>query len=221
MPDSRWMSFPSLENANSFVHAFTLRHPAIDVAVDRAEALRRLTDWHHELLQTQLGFPPSALVTAEQVHGNRVAIVGETYQNPEPAADGLICGRAGFALGIYVADCCAIFLVDPVSGAFGLLHSGKKGTELNILGVAIAQMRETFGTRPSDLIVQLSPCIRPPAYEVDFAATIRSQALEAGVLPLNLHDDGTCTSSDGTRFYSYRTEKGKTGRMLALLGRKA
>jgi hypothetical protein len=40
------------------------------------------------------------------------------------------------------------------------------------------------------------------------------------VKPERIHDDLTCTSSDLKRFYSYRTEKGKTGRMLALLGRR-
>jgi copper oxidase (laccase) domain-containing protein len=40
-----------------------------------------------------------------------------------------------------------------------------------------------------------------------------------GVKPENLHDCGLCTSTDLQRFYSYRVEKGKTGRMLALLGR--
>jgi len=67
--------------------------------------------------------------------------------------------------------------------------------------------------------VQLSPCIRPPSYEVDFAAGIRAQCLESGIRPEHLHDCGICTSTDLQRFYSYRVEMGKTGRMLALLGR--
>ena len=213
------MTFSSLEAVNDFAHAFTLRHPDIDVAVDRAEALRRLNDWHHDVLQSSLGFASTSLVTAEQVHGNRVAVIESLPHEPEPATDGLICAKPGLALGIYVADCCAIFLVDPVTKAFGVLHSGKKGTEQNILGNAIALMGARFGTDPANLIVQLSPCIRPPAYEVDFAATIREQASGSGVMLPNIHDDGICTSSDREKFYSYRMEKGKTGRMLAILGR--
>jgi hypothetical protein len=86
--------------------------------------------------------------------------------------------------------------------------------------MAIRAMQQHFGTRPENLVAQLSPCIRPPAYEVDFAAAIRLQANEAGLREENIHDDGICTSSDRQRFYSYRIEKGKTGRMLALLGRR-
>lgn len=123
-------------------------------------------------------------------------------------------------LGIYVADCCAVYLVDPTCRAFGVLHSGKKGTEKGITKKAIAMMEDRFGSRPSDIVVQLSPCIRPPAYEVDFAADIRQQALDSGVSPTNLHDTGLCTSADLTKFYSYRMEKGRTGRMMALLGRQ-
>jgi copper oxidase (laccase) domain-containing protein len=32
-----------------------------------------------------------------------------------------------------------------------------------------------------------------------------------------IHDSGICTACDLDRYYSYRAEKGKTGRMLALL----
>jgi copper oxidase (laccase) domain-containing protein len=76
-------------------------------------------------------------------------------------------------------------------------------------------MREHFRSAPANLIVQVSPCIRPPHYEIDFAADILGQCRAAGVT--QIHDSGVCTACDVERFYSYRAEKGKTGRMLALL----
>lgn len=214
-----WTTFPSLQQEPGFSHAFTLRHPDIDVETDRAEALRRLTGWHHEVVQS-MDFSPSHLATAEQVHGHAIAVVDAPGPVPFSHVDGLICRHENIMLAIYVADCCAIYLVDRRTRAFGLLHSGRKGTEQNITGTAIQAMQDQFGTEPGDLIVQLSPCIRPPSFEVDFAATICDQARAAGVDPANVHDAGICTSSDLSRFYSYRMEKGKTGRMLALLGRK-
>ncbi|MEM0897936.1 MAG: laccase domain-containing protein [Verrucomicrobiota bacterium] len=33
-----------------------------------------------------------------------------------------------------------------------------------------------------------------------------------------MHDCGTCTAENVEIYYSYRREKGKTGRMLAMLG---
>jgi copper oxidase (laccase) domain-containing protein len=133
--------------------------------------------------------------------------------------DGLISADDGVLLGIYVADCGAIYLADQVTGAIGLLHSGKRGTELGILSRALAMMQEEFGTDPGVVVVVLAPCIRPPAYEVDFASQIRKQAMDAGVRNENFTDCGICTSQDLETYYSYRTEMGATGRMLALIGK--
>ncbi len=66
------------------------------------------------------------------------------------------------------------------------------------------------------MIVRLSPCIRPPHYEVDFASEIIRQSRALGVQ--HIHDSGTCTAGDLGRYYSYRAEKGRTGRMLAVIG---
>jgi len=218
--DRLWSTFPSLTAVAGFSHAFTLRHPEIEVVVDREEALKRLWAWHHEIA-SDLGFGSGQVATAAQVHGNRVAVARSSGIFPEPDTDALISNEVGLMIGIYVADCCAIYFVDRVTGAFGVAHSGKKGAELNIAGATITAMAREFGTKAEDLVVQLSPCIRPPAYEVDFAATIRDDLRKAGVKSENIHDEGVCTSSDTGRFYSYRLEKGRTGRMLALLGRRA
>ncbi len=189
------------------------------MVADRATALRRLEVCHREVRE-QLGCAALAFVTAEQVHGRELAVLraGDGLL-PAGAAfagvDGLLTDRRDVCLGIYVADCCAVYLVDPVHGAIGLVHAGKKGTELGIVPAAITAMAGAFGSRPVDLVVQLGPCIRPPWYEVDFAAEIVGQCRRAGVE--QMHDCGICTAAEPERYYSYRREKGRTGRMLALL----
>jgi copper oxidase (laccase) domain-containing protein len=50
---------------------------------------------------------------------------------------------------------------------------------------------------------------------MDFAALIRRDCEAAGVR--QIFDSGTCTGANVDRYYSYRIEKGKTGRMLAVL----
>ena len=209
-----WMTFPSLAD---LPHRLTLRHPEINVDGERAEVLERQAPWHHEMV-IGLGYPIAALRTAEQVHGRTVAVVDPASPYMALGADALITQSPSILLGIYVADCGIVFLADRKTGAIGLVHSGKKGTELGIVPETIRLMGEQFGTSPADLIMQLGPCIRPPSYEVDFAADLRAQSLAAGILPENLNDCGICTSSDPDRFYSYRLEKGRTGRMLGLLG---
>ena len=71
---------------------------------------------------------------------------------------------------------------------------------------------------PANLIAVISPCIRPPHYEEDIPTAIKAQLVEEGVPEDQIHDSGLDTAADTKRFYSYRVEKGQTGRMLALFG---
>ena len=160
-----------------------------------------------------LGFPIDRAAWGEQPHGNRVAAV--TAPGRVAEVDALSTSTRGLPLLVRVADCGPVYLHDPVRQVIALAHSGRRGTEGNIVGETIAHLARTHGSRPSDLVVQLGPCIRPPHYEVDFAAEIGRQAARAGVV--HYHDCGACTACDLTRYYSYRAEKGKTGRMWAVL----
>ena len=269
--------FPALSAIKICRHAFAQRIPDIDVSHDKAEVLERL-EAAHRGIRNATGFNDWPLFTAEQIHGNKIAVIdsasqfrssfvrlspskrgevqGEGFERTDPGStltlplsfakgeatqdsrchaknsgtdgipeksqtefagcDGIVTNQSGIALGIYVADCCAVYVVDPKTPAIGLVHSGRKGTELGAVTNAIKQMIDRFGSDPAELIVQLSPCIRPPHYEVDFAAEVVRQCRALGIQ--RIHDSGTCTASDLGRYYSYRAEKGKTGRMLAVLG---
>lgn len=198
------------------------RIPGIDVEADRDEAMRRLRPEHERRVKRDFGV--SQWHRAEQVHGDGVAVVPGAREIlagdglPVVAGvDGLLTVAPGEVLGIYVADCGAIWLADRETGALGLLHSGKKGTELGILPRAVAKMRAVFGTDPRNLVALLGPCIRPPHYEVDFAREIARQAEEVGIG--EFHDSGIDTAADLGANYSYRMERGRTGRMLALIQR--
>ncbi len=208
--------FAALDGVSGLQHAFVARVAGIDVASDKAEALRRLDAVHRQARQ-ELGVAALPFITAEQVHGREVAVMDQPIDRDTrfDGCDGIITDQRDVLLGIYVADCGAVFIVDPVRRAIGLVHSGKKGTELGIVGNAIDLMHERFGSSPNDLIVQLSPCIRPPHYEIDFAADVVRQCRARGVE--QVHDSGVCTACDLERYYSYRAEKARTGRMLALL----
>lgn len=196
----------------SLKHGFIGRVAGVDVATDRDTAMARLAPRHDQILR-DFGIDPKLLATAEQVHGADVAVV----HGPGclQGVDGLITAVRGQPLGIYVADCAAVFFVDPIRGVIGLSHSGKKGTERRIAGATVEKMGLHFDSRPQDIIAIISPCIRPPHYEIDFAADIRKQLADAGVE--RVIDSGICTATANDRFYSYRLENGKTGRMLAFL----
>jgi copper oxidase (laccase) domain-containing protein len=162
---------------------------------------------------TELGFPVAESASGEQPHGNRIAAVQGPGRVPD--VDALSTATIGLPLIVRVADCGPVYFYDPKRRVIALAHSGRRGTEGNIVGETLAHLRRTYGSEAQDLIVQLGPCIRPPHYEIDFAAEIGRQAGAAGVV--HFHDGGTCTASHLDRYYSYRAEKGKTGRMWAVL----
>lgn len=217
-------AFPFLDPLNSIpgIRAGWIeRVPDLPITGDRDEAMKLLRPYHSAALSEFAG-PDAAWWRAEQVHGTTVIAVpsGVQIHAPDglpvvPDADGLVTCESKVVLAIYTADCGAIWLADRRTGAIGLLHSGKKGTEGNIFKTALNVMAQQFGTHPQDLTAVLSPCIRPPDYEVDFAKQIGEQADQAGVG--NFLDSGLNTASDLRRFYSYRRELGKTGRMMALI----
>jgi copper oxidase (laccase) domain-containing protein len=159
------------------------------------------------------GFPVAQGASGEQPHGNRIAAV----QGPGRVAgvDALSTSTPGLPLIVRVADCGPVFFYDPVRRVIALAHSGRRGTEGNIVGETLSHLAATYGSQPGDIVVQLGPCIRPPHYEVDFAAEIGRQATTGGVI--RFYDGGVCTACDLDRYYSYRAEKGRTGRMWAVL----
>ena len=206
-------TFPALARL-PVVHAFTGRVSGLDVKTDRATALDRLDEYHLGV-RTRLGLGQHYYRTAQQVHGTGVAVVDAQSTGRTPDVDALVTADPNVCLGIYVADCGPVFIVDPIRKVIGGAHSGRKGTELGIVGATVATMAREFGSNPSDLVVQLGPCIRPPHYEINFAAEIVRQAESAGVK--SVHDCQTCTGANIDRYYSYRVEKGQTGRMVAYL----
>ncbi len=206
--------FPALHAIPRIRAGFTGRIPGADVCVEREEALARLKI-PLSRARADLGFGRMLFATAEQVHGSVVREVSEESRFPIAGADGLLTTRPGICLGIYVADCAAVYLADRLGRGIALVHSGKKGTELGIAPRAAEALCRTAEIPSSDLVAWISPCIRPPCYEMDFASEIVRQLHEFGVG--SVQDSGVCTACRNDLYYSYRLEKGRTGRMLALM----
>jgi polyphenol oxidase len=207
-------TFPALDALSAVRAVFLQRVPGMDVKTDRETALKRLAGIQREALN-EAGFARMPLAKASQIHSANVVRISTTDTFPVPDCDALITTERSLCLGIYVADCAAVYVADRHGRGIGLAHSGRKGTELGIVPKTIAALCAATGAYPQDLIVQISPCIRPPHYEVDFAAEIRSQADEAGVR--EIHDCTSCTGSNLEKYYSYRKEERQTGRLLAAM----
>jgi len=196
-------TFPALQLAG-LRHGFSTRS---DVAPENLDA-------ELNAAFAAAGFPMVDAVHAEQPHGNRAQAVYTPLGIRVPEVDALATSVPRLPLVVRVADCGPVYFYDPAQQVIALAHSGRRGTEGNIVAETISCLRETFDTNPENVIVQLGACIRPPHYEIDFAAEIGRQARACGVR--HYHDCGACTASHLDRYYSYRAEKGKTGRMWAV-----
>lgn len=196
-----FLRFPELE-ARGLLHAFTLRSAPPLILADVPQILE------------EAGLPKDYGI-GEQTHGVGVAVVNQGGNGKViPAVDALITRQKNLSLVIRVADCGPVWIHCEKTGAIGLVHSGRKGTEAGVVGATIRRMREEFGSEPSSILALLGPCIRPPHYEVNFAGEILRQLEREKVG--KVVDSGLCTASDLTRFYSYRAERGQTGRHFAV-----
>lgn len=187
-------TFAPLNEVPFLLHAFTQRTAADTKAGDYEQQLVR-------------SFGYDRFARAEQIHGNGVALV--TQPGAYPAVDALITTVPGLPLLIRCADCASIFLVAPQ--AIGLVHSGKNGTLANVAGAAVAAMP----ARPADILAVIGPCIGPCHYDMDLWTPLEEQLRTAGVR--NIHNERRCTACHLDLYYSYRAERGRTGRLFALL----
>jgi YfiH family protein len=116
-----------------------------------------------------LGLDAGRIRRVHQVHSRRVLIVEGAgpplAEGDVPDADGMVTADRGICLSVTVADCLPVFLYDTESGAFGLLHSGWRGT--GIVLSALALMKDRWHTRPEALAAVLGPCIGVCCYSVD------------------------------------------------------
>ncbi len=160
--------------------------------------------------------------------------------------DGLVTNIKGIPLMTMFADCVPIFMVDTVKQVIAVSHAGWKGTKLKIGKKTVHSMIHEYGSNPKDIIAVIGPSIGKCCYEVDkkvvdefnknfnntsefISAKEKSKyklnlwnankiALkEAGLIDKNIMISNLCTSCNSDLFFSYRKEKGQTGRMGAII----
>jgi len=123
-------------------------------------------DGNRERVFRQLGMVPSSIVSLRQIHSRVVRIASNAASFRDlPEGDGVITVSADVVPVISVADCMPIFLFDPVSGCFGVLHSGWKGT--GIIRSAVELASDEWGAKAADFKVIFGPHIRSCCYTVD------------------------------------------------------
>ncbi|MDG4475364.1 peptidoglycan editing factor PgeF [Thiovibrio frasassiensis] len=181
------------------------------------------------------------LVSAKQVHGNKVLVVDWLPQEDVEHAgyDALMTNIPEVGLMIQQADCQAVMLYDPQHGAVANIHSGWRGSVANIIAKTLVAMTAAYGTNPTAILAGISPSLGPccgefsqyhtelplafHAYQVrpnyfNFWGISRDQLRDSGVPTEQIEIAATCTVCD-ENYFSYRRE-GVTGRFASVIGIK-
>lgn len=194
-------------------------------------------------LNAHLGF--AAPPTLRMEHGVEVAVLEQPLAEGERHTGDACCSdRPGLGMSLTTADCVPIFFHDPEHRAVAVAHAGWRGTVAGVAATTLQAMQERYQTRPEAVRVGIAPAIGPCCFEVDgdvadpFEARFpgedlitkvgtkwrinlwqanRLVLLRSGVLPEHLAVGDLCTACRQDLFFSYRRDRGVTGRMVAAI----
>ncbi|MGI6420985.1 MAG: peptidoglycan editing factor PgeF [Syntrophomonadaceae bacterium] len=179
------------------------------------------------------------------VNSEMAGLGAKDYGTSIPGVDALTTDQTGIILATFYADCLPIFYFDPRQRVVGIAHSGWKGTMGRIAVKAVNTMVQVYGSKVEDLEVFIGPGIGPCCFQIqadlgqkvcaafpefdvimyrnseifwDLSLTNRKILEQIGIEPDKILECGLCTSCNTDRFFSYRRENGKTGRMMAAIG---
>jgi YfiH family protein len=178
--------------------------------------------------------------SVKQVHGSKVLTI--TTPGFAGEGDALVTQTPGLLLGIKTADCLPVLLVDMNRRLVSAVHAGWRGTAQNIVRAALQEMALVSGTNPIDVLVAMGPAIQKCCFEVspevarvfsefdpvladctgkqnlDLQAINAWQLERMGVPATQILRNELCTVCQVKRFWSFRREQEKAGRMWSVVG---
>jgi len=174
------------------------------------------------------GINISNVSSALVVHGDKVFVGVKTGACSYESYDALISNTPGIILAITAADCPPIYLFDYRNKVIALVHSGWRGTVLNIVGKTIDKMIFTYNSNPADIQAYIGPRIQTCHFivgpevakefrgvcvehnngelHVNLASAINMQLLAASLAPRNITISQFCTFCQ-EEYFSHRRDK--------------
>jgi len=177
---------------------------------------------------------------SHQVHGT--AILNVEHPGRFEMYDALITNKPNVQLAVTIADCTPILIYDPVLKAMAAIHAGWRGTVGLIVQKTTQALQEQFGTNPENCYAYIGTCIDECSFEVgeevaehfnpeykrwdagrskyyvNLKLANHDQLLRAGLKTEHIEISPYSTVIHNEDYFSYRHEKGLTGRMLATIG---
>jgi YfiH family protein len=160
--------------------------------------------------------------------------------------DAVVTNQTDIMIGVLVADCFPVLLFDPDRRAAAVVHAGWRGAAAGILKKAVDSMENVFECRPARIFAAVGPGIGAHNYIVDrpvrdafrrgsgnwqqiaeevdlgqWRLDLRKSCLlqlqDAGLSESNIDAAEECTCCHREMFFSYRRDKGQTGRQMGFV----
>ena len=183
-----------------------------------------------------LGFDLQRVAIPLQCHSSHIRSVN--LPGEYDSCDGLVTTTKDLPLVITVADCLPIVLFDPGAAVLGHVHAGWRGSASAIVHRAVTMMKNEFGASPDTMVAYLGPSAGVCCYEVgrevadaflpdqldvrngriylNLKKANTDQLLGCGLRAENLEVSDSCTICMPELFHSYRRDREKSGRMMAV-----
>jgi YfiH family protein len=175
------------------------------------------------------------LATCTQVHGVNVhRAMHENAWRECDSCDALWSDHRGVALGIKIADCLPVSLLDSAHAVIANAHSGWRGA---VQGVTAAAL-DASHVDPASSFAYLGPSIRVCCFEVgeEVASQFEARYIDRthakphidlvrftidllrarGFAEERISDSELCTRCEGSIFHSYRRDQEARGRNLQI-----
>ena len=187
----------------------------------------------------------SRQVHGAEVHWSEGDVADPRDLERLPIADAVAGRESGRLLSVRTADCLPILLACPRSGLAAAVHAGWRGLVVGVIPAAIDALVAKGADRAS-LVAAIGPAISVAHYEVgddvldafrgvgiepahrppgatqpkphlDCAATAQARLAEAGVASDRVEILPACTFGEPDRFFSYRRDGARSGRLAAVI----
>lgn len=240
---------PVFDGIEGFCHGFFQRHhgvgekpfDSLNISFDVGDK----TDFvvrNRKLILKEFGF--HKMVAVNQTHGLDFyepgpldGVFGE-HSKSKQDADIIITDNPGQLLLIKTADCQPIIIADPEKRVCAAVHSGWKGSVVNVICRAVDTMMKDYDCDPENMLAAVGPALgsccaefinyrkeipekywkfRVGEYNFDFRAISKQQLENAGLKSKNIWIDQNCTKCNPDKYFSYRNNK-ITGRQACVAG---
>ncbi|MFC1557855.1 peptidoglycan editing factor PgeF [candidate division KSB1 bacterium] len=186
-----------------------------------------------------LSIPEKNTAKMSQVHSDNIIIAGKAGHLG--TGDGIITNAVNVFISGTFADCASVAVFEPQKKIVGLFHVGWRGLVCGIVKKGVEKIYRTYNIKPCNLLIGIGPHIKSCCFEIgkdvadifdrkfliaksgnkqhlQIEDVIISQLCSVGVLEKNIERSDYCTSCNNELFFSHRKSKGKTGRMMAVIG---